>query len=187
MRAWGSGDPSAYNIILRRGVSPQQGRSEVQRALGASSALVVQTAAQRDGLQRAASRQGLSRLTQIATLVLIATILAMSIAMGTMILQRRPRLASMKVQGYERAVLWRALLFESALLLGAGCSIRRRLWDLRPGADQPRARDRHGLPSRLLSRGYERDLELCAGRAVAVAIVALPDIAPPACPLTPRA
>jgi len=123
VRAWGSSDPSAYNIILRRGVSPQQGRSEVQRALGASSALVVQTAAQRDGLQRAASRQGLSRLTQIATLVLIATILAMSIAMGTMILQRRPRLASMKVQGYERAVLWRALLFESALLLGAGCSI----------------------------------------------------------------
>ncbi len=72
---------------------------------------------------RAASRQGLSRLTQIATLVLIATVLAMSIAMGTMIWQRRPRLARMKVQGYERGVLWRALLCESCLLLGAGCLI----------------------------------------------------------------
>jgi putative ABC transport system permease protein len=98
-------------------------RHEIQRALGAGSALTVQTASQRDALQRAASRQGLSRLTQIATLVLIATVLAISIAMGAMIWQRRPRLARMKVQGYGHRVLWRALLFESGLLLGAGCSI----------------------------------------------------------------
>jgi putative ABC transport system permease protein len=32
-------------------------------------------------------------------------------------------LARMKVQGYDQATLWRALLYESALLLGAGCSI----------------------------------------------------------------
>jgi putative ABC transport system permease protein len=123
VRAWGSTEPSAYNVTLRGGVSRQQGLQEVQRALGPGSALVVQTAQQRDALQQAAGRQGLSRLTQIATLVLIATVLAMSIAMGTMIWQRRPRLARMKVQGYERGVLWRALLFESALLLGAGCLI----------------------------------------------------------------
>jgi len=123
VRAWGSADPSAYNITLRAGVSALRGRQEVQRALGAGSALTVQTAQQRDALQQASSRQGLSRLTQIATLVLIATVLAMSIAMGTMVWQRRPRLARMKVQGYERGVLWRALLVESSLLLGAGCSI----------------------------------------------------------------
>jgi putative ABC transport system permease protein len=123
VRAWGSTDPSAYNITLRAGVSALRGRQEVQRALGAGSALTVQTAQQRDALQQASSRQGLSRLTQIATLVLIATVLAMSIAMGTMVWQRRPRLARMKVQGYERGVLWRALLFESSLLLGAGCLI----------------------------------------------------------------
>ena len=121
-RAWGSADPSAYTLTLR-GVSAQQGRREVQRALGAGSALIAQTAQQRDALQQAASRQGLSRLTQIATLVLIATVLAMSIAMGTMIWQRRPRLARMKAQGYGHGVLWRALLCESGLLLGAGCSI----------------------------------------------------------------
>jgi putative ABC transport system permease protein len=123
VRAWGSAEPSAYTLTLRPGVSAQQGRREVQRALGASSALTVQTARRRDQLQQAASRQGLSRLTQIATLVLISTVLAMSVAMGTMIWQRRPRLARMKVQGYERGVLWRALLLESGLLLGAGCSI----------------------------------------------------------------
>jgi putative ABC transport system permease protein len=91
--------------------------------LGAGSALTVQTAQQRDALQQAASRQGLSRLTQIATLVLIATVLAMSVAMGTMIWQRRPRLARMKVQGFQHGVLWRALIFESSLLLGTGCLI----------------------------------------------------------------
>ena len=85
VRAWGSADPSAYNITLRAGVSALRGRQEVQRALGAGSALTVQTAQQRDALQQASSRQGLSRLTQIATLVLIATVLAMSIAMGTMV------------------------------------------------------------------------------------------------------
>jgi putative ABC transport system permease protein len=98
-------------------------RHEIQRALGPASGLVVETARQREQSLRAASRQGLSRLTQIATLVLIATVLAMSIAMGTMIWQRRPRLARMKAQGYEREILWRALLCESGLLLGAGCSI----------------------------------------------------------------
>ena len=84
---------------------------------------MVQTAQQREALQQAASRQGLSRLTQIATLVLIATVLAMSVAMGTMIWQRRPRLARMKVQGYPaRGVVAGAALRER-LLLGAGCLI----------------------------------------------------------------
>ena len=122
-RAWGSADPSAYNVMLARGASPTVVRHEIQRALGPASGLVVETARQREQSLRAASRQGLSRLTQIATLVLIATVLAMSIAMGTMIWQRRPRLARMKAQGYEREILWRALLCESGLLLGAGCSI----------------------------------------------------------------
>jgi putative ABC transport system permease protein len=123
VRAWGSVDPSAYNVMLVRGAHPQAVRREIQRVLGPTSGLVVETAWQREQSLRAASRQGLSRLTQIATLVLIATVLAMSIAMGTMIWQRRPRLARMKVQGFQRGVLWRALLCESSLLLGAGCSI----------------------------------------------------------------
>jgi putative ABC transport system permease protein len=123
VHAWGSADPSAYNIMLARGANLATVRREIQRALGPASGLVVETARQREQSLRAASRQGLSRLTQIATLVLIATVLAMSIAMGTMIWQRRPRLARMKVQGYERGVLWRALLWESGLLLGAGCLI----------------------------------------------------------------
>jgi len=122
-RAWGSEDPSAYQVDLKPGVSPSQGRSEVQQALGARSALVVQTAQQREENDRATQRQGLARLSEISTLVLIAAVLAMAAAMGAMIWQRRPRLASMKVDGFSRGELWRALLYESALLLGAGCSI----------------------------------------------------------------
>jgi putative ABC transport system permease protein len=123
VRAWESADPSAYNVMLAPGASLGSVSAEIRRALGSESALTVETARRREESLRAASRQGLSRLTQIATLVLIATVLAMSIAMGTMIWQRRPRLARMKVQGYERGVLWRALLCESSLLLGAGCLI----------------------------------------------------------------
>jgi putative ABC transport system permease protein len=123
VRAWGSTDPSAYNVMLAAGANAETVSAEIRRALGPGSALTVETARRREQSLRAASRQGLSRLTQIATLVLIATVFAMSIAMGTMIWQRRPRLARMKVQGYERGVLWRALLCESSLLLGAGCLI----------------------------------------------------------------
>jgi putative ABC transport system permease protein len=122
-RAWGSADPSAYNVMLTPGASPVLVRKEIQQVLGSGSGLTVENARQREQSLRAASRQGLSRLTQIATLVLIATVLAIAVAMGTMIWQRRPRLARMKVQGFQRGVLWRALICESALLLGAGCAV----------------------------------------------------------------
>jgi putative ABC transport system permease protein len=122
-RAWGSSDPSALEVGLQPGISPAAGRSEIRRALGAGSGLEVQTAAEREQDFRATGRQGLSRLSQISALVLIATVLAMAATMGAMIWQRRPRLAEMKVDGFNRGVLWRALLWESGLLLGAGCSL----------------------------------------------------------------
>jgi len=122
-RAWGSGDPSALLLDLAPGVAPEAGAQEVRRALGPSSGLKVQTAAGREQAFRATSRQGLSRLSQISALVLIAAVLAMAATMGAMIWQRRPRLAEMKVDGFSRGVLWRALLWESGLLLGAGCSL----------------------------------------------------------------
>jgi putative ABC transport system permease protein len=122
-QAWGNSEVSAYNLMLMPGVSQRVVSGEVQRALGPASGLAVESAQQRERRMRVTSRQGLSWLTQIATLVLIAAILAMSIAMGAMISQRRPRLARLQAQGYQHGVLWRALICESSLLLGAGCSI----------------------------------------------------------------
>jgi putative ABC transport system permease protein len=120
--AWGSNEISAYNVLLAPGTSPAQGRRELESALGPHSGLAVQTAQQRADKLRAVTRQGLTRLSQIATLILLAAVLAMAAAMGAMIWQRRPRLAKLKLEGFAPTELWRTILLESALLLGVGCS-----------------------------------------------------------------
>ncbi len=119
--AWGNADPSAYEISLAPGYSEQEVHGEIERALGPASGLTVETARQRDELQQTASRQGLGRLSQISTLVLLAGLLATVTAMGAMIWQRRRRFARLKVQGYVTGVLWTALICESASLLLVGC------------------------------------------------------------------
>ncbi len=43
--------------------------------------------------------------------------------MGALIWQRRERVAVLKASGFSRSVLLRWLLYESAVLLAAGCSI----------------------------------------------------------------
>jgi putative ABC transport system permease protein len=81
----------------------------------------VETAAEHATQQSALSRQALSRLSQIATLIPIVAVLAMAAAMGAMIYQRRPRLAKLKLEGFPRAKLWHTILLESVLLVGVGC------------------------------------------------------------------
>ncbi len=121
-RAWGSEDASAYNVLLDPGVSPLAARREIERALGSRSGLAVATAEQHAGRQNTLSRQGLERLTQIATLILIVAILAMAAAMANMVWQRRPRLAKLKLEGFPAGELWRTIMLESVLLLGVGCT-----------------------------------------------------------------
>ena len=121
--AWASTDPSAYQLALAPGVSAKAVAGEARRAIGSQSGLRVETAGEREQLQYSTAAQALSRLTQIRTLVVIAAVLAMAAAMGAMIWQRRARLADMKVDGFSRIVLWRALLWESVILLGLGCGL----------------------------------------------------------------
>ncbi len=120
-RAWGSGDASAYSVLLRPGVSTAQAALDIRRALGPHSGLAVQSAARHTLRQSALSRQALARLTQIATLIPIVAVLAMAAAMGAMIWQRRPRLAKLKLEGLPQSDLWHTILLESLLLLGVGC------------------------------------------------------------------
>jgi putative ABC transport system permease protein len=122
-RAWGSNDPSAYLLDLSPGASGATVSGEVRRALAPRSGLRVETAAERERLHYATASQGVARLTQIRSLVLVAAVLAMAAAMGAMIWQRRAMLGDMKVDGFSTIVLWRALLWESAVLLGVGCSL----------------------------------------------------------------
>jgi putative ABC transport system permease protein len=120
-RAWGSGDVSAYNMLLAPGVTPTQAAGEIRQALGPSSGLSVQSAQAHAGEQNALSRQGLARLSDIATLILVVAVLAMAAAIGNMVWQRRPRLAKLKLEGFPRMELWRTILLESVLLLAVGC------------------------------------------------------------------
>ncbi len=119
--AWGSEAASAYNVLLDPGVAPAQARREIERALGPRTGLAVETAEQHADRQRTLSRQGLQRLTQIATLILIVAVLAMAAAMANMVWQRRPRLAKLKLEGFPVGELWRTILLESVLLVGVGC------------------------------------------------------------------
>ncbi len=119
-RAWESDDPSAYQIQTTPGTSPSAERPLLRRAL-AGIGLSVQTAAEREQLHHTEATQGLSRLTQIRVLILIAAILAVIGAMAAMIWSRRERIASMKCHGFREGVLWRSLVWESAVMLVAGC------------------------------------------------------------------
>lgn len=97
--------------------------SRVQQTIAsiAGPALRVQTAADRAAGINASARQGLARLSQISTLLLIGAVLAMAAAMSAAIWQRRPALAGLKVNGLAPRAVWRTLLIESAIVLGTGC------------------------------------------------------------------
>ncbi len=123
LRAWGSSEPSAYEIRTKPGVSPASVRRLVAQALGPRTGLSVETLEERRGRHYALIDQGLSHFEQIKLLILVAGALAIAGAMASMLWQRRDLIAFMKVDGYRRGVLWRWLLCESAIVLVAGCSI----------------------------------------------------------------
>jgi putative ABC transport system permease protein len=122
-RAWGSQAASAFNVDLAPGDAPAAARARIVHALGPNSGLTVQTAGERESEWKTISRQGLARLSQISMLVLLAAIFAMAGVMASMLWQRRERIAYHKRLGFTRGLMWRALFFESAVLLGAGCLI----------------------------------------------------------------
>jgi putative ABC transport system permease protein len=120
-RGWGSASVSAYQLSLKPGASLDRGRSAVQRALGPGSALRVETALQRDRREMDASRAGLSRLHQIASLTLIAAIIAMAAAMAGLLSQQRSSVSRQKLDGHPTAVMWRSLAVQSGVLFATGC------------------------------------------------------------------
>ncbi len=122
-RYWQTDAPSALEVNLRPGVDQAAGRRAAVQALADRPGLGVQTLDERERQYDANARQGLSALNEISVLLLIAAALAVAAALSASIWQRRPRLASLKIQGYGTAQLWRALLLESAIVLGVGCAV----------------------------------------------------------------
>jgi len=173
-RAWGSEDPSAYYVTLTPGVALTRVRAGLERVLGSRSGLVVESSRQRELRQRSASRQGLARLTEISWLVLIAAVLAMAAAMGSMIWQRRPQLADLKVDGFTRRQLWHALLLESAVLVGTGCTLGAAFGIFGQVLLSHALAVVTGFPVVFSTDASTALLSFLAVTAVAVAIVALP-------------
>jgi putative ABC transport system permease protein len=122
-RAWNDENPSAYIVTPPDGVSAAAAAARIRTALGHGHGLGIETARHREVVQRATSRRGLARLSEISTLVLTAAVIAMATAMATVIWQRRPQLAHLQVDGFDRRTLWRALLLETTVLLGTGCCL----------------------------------------------------------------
>jgi putative ABC transport system permease protein len=120
-RSWTSSEPSAYEIQTAPHLEDRV-QLEAQHVL-AGTGLVVQTASEREELHFQAAAQGLSRLTQIRVLVLLAAILALALTMGAMVWQRRDQVSALKCEGFDERVLRRWLLYESAVLFGSGALI----------------------------------------------------------------
>jgi len=175
-RLWQTEQPSALEVNLRPGVSEAAGRRAVAQAIGRRPGLGIQTFQERQAQYAADSRQGLYALSEIATLLLIAAALAIAAALSAAIWQRRARLASLKIQGYDTAQLWRALLLESAIVLGIGCVVGATVGIYG-----------HALASRWLriETGFPAPFELGMSRvlitlallaAIALAVIALPGL-----------
>jgi putative ABC transport system permease protein len=122
-RDWQTTEPSALEVNLKPGVSATVGKHTVERVLAGHAGLGVQTREQRETQYAANTLQALEALNEISTLLLVAAALAVASALGATIWQRRPQLASLKIQGYDRRQLWRALLLESMIVLSFGCAI----------------------------------------------------------------
>lgn len=122
-RGWGGGTVSALEVLATPGASRAAVAQQLRAVLGRGGSLAVLSSAQRERRFRAKTRQGLNRLTQIAELVLVAAALALAAAMGGVVWNRRPRLITLKLTGFSDGEVWQALVVESAIVLGIGCSI----------------------------------------------------------------
>ena len=121
-RAWGTADPSALEVDVAPGVAPAAVVPRLRAALGdQAAALDVQTTAQLEAEFRALLRDGLTRLSQISALLLIASALALSAAMSATVWERRRLLAAYKLEGVGRRQIGGMLLLEGASVLAVGC------------------------------------------------------------------
>ncbi len=118
---WDTTMPTALGVDLARRTSVRQARSAIARVLGPESGLEVSTARTREARIDTLTSEGLRRLGEISTLLVVAAILAMAAALGSSIWQRRPALAELRLAGARPARLRRILLTEAMLMLSAGC------------------------------------------------------------------
>ncbi len=120
-RLWGTRTPSAIVVELAPRSNVALVQREIAVALGPDSGLEAVTAATWVNRFDRLAQEGLSRLGEISTLLVIAAIFAMAAALGSNIWQQRTSMASLRLAGASPRRLRRLLLVESTLILGTGC------------------------------------------------------------------
>ena len=184
-RYWRTRNAAALEVSLRAGVSPARGRKAVVAALHSYPGLQVRTASERAALSNASAREGLRTLGEISTLLLIAAALAVASALSATVWQRRARLAALKMQGYDTAQLWRAVVLESAVTIGVG-SLVGALVGICGHALASRFLERTtGFPAPFFLGPLQVLLTLALIGAIALAVIALPGML--AARVSPRA
>jgi putative ABC transport system permease protein len=118
---WNTTAASALALSLTPAADATRTARAVRAALGPGSGLEVATAGARQARIDALTGEGLNRLGEIATLLVLAAILAMAAALGSSIWQRRASLASLRLTGVKPSRLRRILLTESLVILAVGC------------------------------------------------------------------
>jgi len=120
-RLWATTNPTALAIDPAPGGTAANVRAAIAGLLGPNSGLEVSTAREREAAIDAIAGEGLSRLGEISTLLLIAAILALAAALTSAIWQRRVSMAALRLAGVRAHRLRVILAIESALILTAGC------------------------------------------------------------------
>lgn len=169
-RGWAA-PPSALEVDTARGADVRTVQAAVARAGGPG--LVVQTPRERAAEINASAQQGLERLSQISTLLLIGAALALAAAMSAAIWQRRPSLAGMRTHGFAPQMLWRVLLIEAAIVLAAGC-----LTGIVVGIAGQTGIDRYlvvvtGFPVKSVPAGRDALVTFATVMAAALAVIAI--------------
>jgi putative ABC transport system permease protein len=121
-RYWGTVAPTALGVRLVEGASAVRAQAAIERRLGAGSGLEASTARALESRINSLTSEGLSRLGEISTLLLIAAILAMAAALTSAIWQRRAALAGLRLAGVKPRRLRKILFLETALILSPGCA-----------------------------------------------------------------
>ncbi len=119
-RLWQTTAPTALDLRLAPGADTARVLAQVRGALGPASGLRATSAREREASIDALIGEGLSRLQEISTLLLLAATIAMAAALSSAIWQRRVSLATLRLSGVRPARIRTILVVESALMLGAG-------------------------------------------------------------------
>jgi len=175
-RDWQTSDPAALEVSLDPGVSPAQGARAVRTALGSRPGLQVQTRAAREAQFERNASQAVRNLGQIATLLLVVAALAVAFALTAAIWQRRPRLSSLKSQGFDSRQLWRALLLESAIVLAVGCADGVLLGVYGHALASRWLRSATGFPAPFSIEGDPLLITIVLVIGIALAVIALPGL-----------